>query len=1044
MIYRKNRYINKWGILSGKHAIAVERGVAGMNATFSDFYIYFSVLIALADIFLAVMSLQKNRTTGRFLGYACLGAAVVDVSYLVSILNDEYLCMSVMSSVYFVNIDIMLVNLLIFTIYFIEGSFTRIGKLCIGLCALYTAFELVVFAINPFCEIAVHYVPRNTEIARYSYQMKPLYWMHLLFTYAMVVAVLAMMTRKMYMIPREYRAQYRYVVLGIIGIVSVNALFLYLPGEGINLDYSICGYSLTAFLVYWSCFNYSTHGMLNCLKTSIFENIGQGIVLFDYNNQLILHNRRADDLLGIIDAEKCSALDSFLACFDLTLPKDAAEDSCTLQCYVPSGEEIRPLRCDIRSLKNDRQQHLGQLFVFSNAALETDLLTGFQDWESFQLFARDSQHAFPCHTAVAVCDINSLSVINSTMSVHAGDQKIKQLADAMRSCFPKQTYYVRGLEAHLIALCRGSDEAEMQSCMTRVKAMFPGKIQFAVSMTTEDAPDVLQAIQTATRAMRAKKLLDQESIHSEMLSSLIRALKECDSDTEHHVRRTQQMGAELGRRIELTDVQQSNLSLLCLLHDIGKIGIPLEILNKPGQISNEEWNIIKTHTAKGYEIARSNNELKGIADEILHHHERWDGQGYPDGLSRESIPLLSRVIAVVDAYDAMTNTRSYRAALSPDKAMEELRRCAGTQFDPYIVSEFLQMLKENPPEAAPDAEGAQPVQAPAAVSSMAERSSGVEMGRCVHVVPHCRYLLDENMRIISVDENFEKLTGYTQEDIQQQTIYQVDMIPEEDRTEYLCQTNAILAKNPMAFEEHRLRCKDGTSIYVFCYGRMYFDSIARAERSEIIIAEVSNTYSMKMITDAEQSKAQSRLRHWERTYRTDSLTGLMNHAAFRSDVELKLLENKNRIMMLMMDVDKFKEYNDTYGHHDGDRFLILVAQTLLSSLRQEDRACRMGGDEFAAAIFFPKNADGAVLAERAQQVFDRMNLTLKGIPGGVGISVGAAVAQAGMTFNQLYEAADKALYRAKENGRGRIVLSGEKQTVSQQERNADGAEGRHE
>ena len=174
-----------------------------MNATFSDLYIYFSVLIALADIFLALMSLQKNRTTGRFLGYACLGAAVVDVSYLVSILNDEYLCMSVMSSVYFVNIDIMLVNLLIFTIYFIEGSFTRIGKLCIGLCALYTAFELVVFAINPFCEIAVHYVPRNTEIARYSYQMKPLYWMHLLFTYAMVVTVLVMMIRKMYMIPRE-------------------------------------------------------------------------------------------------------------------------------------------------------------------------------------------------------------------------------------------------------------------------------------------------------------------------------------------------------------------------------------------------------------------------------------------------------------------------------------------------------------------------------------------------------------------------------------------------------------------------------------------------------------------------------------------------------------------------------------------------------------------------------------------------------------------------------------------------------------------------
>lgn len=993
-----------------------------MNTAFSEFYIYFSVLIGLADVFLAVMSLQKNKTTGRFLGYACLGAAVVDVSYLVSILNEDYLCMSVMSSVYFINIDVMLVNLLIFTIYFIKGRFTKVGKLCIALCALYTAFEVVVFTINPFCEIAVHYVPRNTVIARYSYQMKPLYWIHLVFTYAMVVAVLVMMICKMYKIPREYRAQYRYVVLGIVGIVSVNALFLYLPGEGFNLDYSICGYSLTAFLIYWSCFNYSTHGMLNCLKTSVFENIGQGIVLYDYNDQLILHNRRADDLLETFDTARCAALKDFLSCYDLTLPEDAGEGNSTLQCYIHHGTEIRPLRCDIRSLKNDRQQHLGQLFVFSNAALETDLLTGFQDWESFQVFARDQQHAFPCHTGVAVCDINSLSVINSTLSIHAGDQKIKKLADAMRQCFPKQAYYVRGLEAHLIALCRGSGEAEMQECMERVRLAFPGKFQYAVSMTTESAPEVLQAIQTATRAMRAKKLLDKESIHSEMLSSLIRALKECDSDTEHHVRRTQKMGAELGRRIALNDAQQSNLSLLCLLHDIGKIGIPLEILNKPGKISDEEWSSIKTHAIKGYDIANSNNELKGIADEILHHHERWDGKGYPDGLSGESIPLLSRVIAVVDAYDAMTNTRSYRSALSQTRAMEELRRCAGTQFDPYIVSEFLQMLKENPPEEAGQEAAALSAQQNAFLSSMANRSGTVDKERCVHVVPHSRYLLDENMRIIYVDENFEKLTGYTREDIQNQTIYQAEMIPEEDRTEYLCQTNAVLAKSPMAFEEHRLRRKDGTSIYVLCYGRVYYDSIARAERSEIIVAEVNNTYSMKMITDAEQSKAQSRLRYWERTYRTDSLTGLMNHAAFRSDVELKLLEGKNRIMMLMMDVDKFKNYNDTYGHHDGDRFLILVAQTILSSLRQEDSACRMGGDEFAAAIFFQKDADDALMAERAQQVFDRLNLTLKGTPGGGSISVGMTVARDGMTFNQLYEAADKALYMAKENGRGRLVI----------------------
>ena len=423
-------------------------------------------------------------------------------------------------------------------------------------------------------------------------------------------------------------------------------MFLYWPGVNIYnlLDYSICGYSLTAFLLYWSCFEYSTHGMLNCLKTSIFENIGQGIVLFDYHDHLILHNKRADDLLGGIQTEKCAELGDFLNCYHLSLNSETENDSFSLQCYIKKGEEIRPLRCDIRSLKNEKEQRLGQLFVFSDAALETDLLTGFQNLESFRMLAKDQQNTFPAPTAVAICDINSLSVINSTMGNHVGDQKIKLLADTMRQCFPKHTYYVRGVEAHLIALCSHSSEAEMQACLEQVKENFPGKIQYAVSIFTKESSDITQAIYAASQAMRAKKLLDRESIHSEMLTSLIRALQECDSDTEHHVRRTQLMGEKLGKRIELTDIQQSNLSLLCLLHDIGKIGIPLEILNKPGRLSEEEWKILRSHTKKGYEIASSNTELKGIAEDILHHHERWDGKGYPDGLSGESIPLLSRVI----------------------------------------------------------------------------------------------------------------------------------------------------------------------------------------------------------------------------------------------------------------------------------------------------------------------------------------------------------------------------------------------------------------
>ena len=121
-----------------------------MNEILLKCYIVISVLIAIADILLSVKSIQKNKTTGRYLGYACAVAAIVDISYLISILNDSYLCMSIMSSIYFASIDIMLVCLLIFTIFFTKRKFTKSVKTILKLVSLYTAFEVVVFAINPF------------------------------------------------------------------------------------------------------------------------------------------------------------------------------------------------------------------------------------------------------------------------------------------------------------------------------------------------------------------------------------------------------------------------------------------------------------------------------------------------------------------------------------------------------------------------------------------------------------------------------------------------------------------------------------------------------------------------------------------------------------------------------------------------------------------------------------------------------------------------------------------------------------------------------
>ena len=324
-----------------------------MNRFFLDCYISISVVIAAIDSILAIKSSQKQTATGKYLALACACAALVDISYLISILTDSHLCMSVMSSVYFVTIDFMLLGLLAFTLHFIKGRFSKTTRRLMILGNVYALFELVVFALNPFLGIAVDYIPRNTEIARYAYQMKPLYISHLVFSYVLVGMVIFLLVWKLCQVPREYRKQYLFVIAGILAIVAVNAVFLFCHSDAIwdLLDYSICGYSLTSYLLYWSCFNYSSRGMLNTLKTSIFENVGQGVILFDCDNHLILHNRRADELLGESLPGQCQTLQAFLVHYDL--PEDAVsqEDSISLQCYVKREDQTQhPLRCDIRQI----------------------------------------------------------------------------------------------------------------------------------------------------------------------------------------------------------------------------------------------------------------------------------------------------------------------------------------------------------------------------------------------------------------------------------------------------------------------------------------------------------------------------------------------------------------------------------------------------------------------------------------------------------------------------------------------------------------------
>jgi HD-GYP domain-containing protein (c-di-GMP phosphodiesterase class II) len=178
-----------------------------------------------------------------------------------------------------------------------------------------------------------------------------------------------------------------------------------------------------------------------------------------------------------------------------------------------------------------------------------------------------------------------------------------------------------------------------------------------------------------------------------MLSSLRRILFEKSHETEEHTQRIQKLALQIGRVCGLSESELDDLSLLSTLHDIGKIVIPEGIIIKPGNLSAEEWELIGKHPEIGYRIAGASPELAPIADAILAHHEWWDGTGYPRRLKGEEIPLISRIIAIVDAYDAMTQGRPYKDAVGQEDSLQELQDKAGKQFDPLLTATFIKMMK---------------------------------------------------------------------------------------------------------------------------------------------------------------------------------------------------------------------------------------------------------------------------------------------------------------------------------------------------------------
>ncbi len=985
-------------------------------------------LAALIDLGIMVLSLSTNTRKSYLLSGCCFFAAYLSVTYIKAATLSEYLQMSIMHSLYFSGIDALLLCLSAYTLYYTGQKYIA-GSFMVDRCIkLYAAVDILILLINPIKEIAISYTNPTVGHVHWVHQPKFLFLCHVCLGYILIVLTIYGLLKKASRIPKIYRTKYKFLAFSIALMVIMNGVSFVLSPDG-YYDLSIILYSAIMAILYFLDFIYIQRATQNIARQLMLEEMSSPTILFDYEDKVIVFNSGINTLLDR-DVDSNLTLKQFLklAQLDREITDFEAERSLILYRTVYGTRKV--YRCDFKPLiDKSTGDRMGHLFIFTDSSQDVDLLTDFNSrTRYFKWCEQIKNHAQSFPTMAIVFDINELSQINSRYGHEQGDQAIRLLASSIRDASPAGSYFARLNDANLLAVCPGIDNPKIDQYIGNIRdriyggSNLPFNFDFAYgSCQMNNAEEKMtSSVDTAISALFLKKMLDNRSLHASLLNSLVQVQQESDSSTEEHVQRTNQLGTKLGKRLGYSERQLSELALLCLMHDIGKLGVPLEILNKPGKLTENEWEILKSHAEKGYRIAKASKELSVIADYILYHHERWDGKGYPDGLRAEAIPLLSRVIAIVDAYDAMTNDRAYRKRLSISQALEEIRKNAGVQFDPMIATEFIKMIKEET-GISPDGSSTDFVK-PIITKESGKKVSWNESEN-LHLLHYSRYTLDENDYVISADPVFEEITGYNEKDIQELHLNQIDLIPPEDRKIYTTLTSEMVLTDGFAYLEHRIMRKDGSYIDVFCMGRRYFDSAISKMRNSIFITDISKSKSIRKLIDNDLVSMKRSITAYEGLARRDSLTGILNNNAFANDAQELLFESGKQHLLMMIDLDNFKSYNDVYGHPEGDELLKAVSLKIKESIGERGIYGRMGGDEFAAMLSLSREMDVEAVEEEVSFITKSLCERTRSFAHNLSVSIGAKLnEEQNSSFATLYREADLALYEAKKAGKARYIF----------------------
>jgi diguanylate cyclase (GGDEF)-like protein/putative nucleotidyltransferase with HDIG domain len=554
-------------------------------------------------------------------------------------------------------------------------------------------------------------------------------------------------------------------------------------------------------------------------------------------------------------------------------------------------------------------------------------------------------------------------------------------------------------------------------------------------------------------------------LHLATAEALATAIDAKDQTTHCHVRRVQIYAAGMGEVFGLSANEIAALKAGALLHDIGKLAVPPHILNKPGPLTPAEFEKMKIHTVVGAQILGRVDFPYPVIPIIRHHHEQWDGRGYPDRLRGEQIPITARIISVVDCFDSIREDRPFRRGMTMHEATALLLRGAGIHFDPVVVEQFLKNLPHFDEKIAELGLQHQPAnystEPPIQLSTVdlaqtRERGSFIAYDQ-IKKAHREVYALYEIARTFGTSLDVEHTLEIIVDKVGHVVPFDTCCVYIYDDSKGYATARHVVGKHAQKLAARCIALGEGVTGFALANrspvnqlhpsldftdvnpdaGIKYRSMAALPLFKDDVLLGALSVYSSELeqytddhmrlletVTRLASDALSNAMQHAEAESNalTDPLTGLPNarYLALRFEEEAARARRTDRtFQVVMLDLDEFKTVNDTYGHKAGDKMLREVAHLIEGQLREYDFLARYGGDEFVALVQEVVGAQVEELCTRIETAVSKFSLALgRSRFARVGISVGTATFGIdGNTLDQLVIAADNEMYRVKSNHR---------------------------